>query len=560
MAMLLVVQPMYSSSQGCSSASGANYKGILVPTSSFQSVTSVSAGDYWKFDGSSCNKYVFSFCPADGGVVSWNTEMTVDDNTGAANTGGYNDDYCSVKSYLEWMPSANSTYRIFITKTGCSNSSASTGTLMYKMIPQNTITSEYALVGTATAPSGCATLTADATGNIGCAWDVNSTLDFNSAFSYDFTVNLGSSDDGADGLAFVMQHDPLGLCACGSSGGGMGAGGITNSVIVELDTYLNYEDRDDGLPGVVCSGGSTPDHIDLWLNGNVNPTGVCGSTAGARIIPSAVALMNGASAYNIENGLDHTLRISWVPSGATGTLTVSVMNSSATTTYATFSYAFNPLTVFGTQTPYFGFTASTGALSNLQSACLSPLLLPVDLASFTADCTNENEVVLQWQTLSEINNEYFIIERSEDGIHFLEVMKLPGAGTSATVQHYNWTDNNPVPGRAYYRLVQLAANGSKIYSPAVSTSCEQTAASSMIAYTDGNGYLMINMQGQPVTEGTVRLIDINGKVLISQSFNNNGATDETPIRINTGKLPAGIYLVALTGNREFYAHPVQVIY
>ncbi|MEP7128807.1 MAG: hypothetical protein ABI729_08065, partial [Chitinophagales bacterium] len=534
--------PFHVVAQGCSSASGALYKGILVPTTAFQSVTGANAGDYWKFDGAPCNKYVFSFCPTDGGTVSWNTELTIDDNTGAANTGGYNDDYCAVKSYLEWTPTSNSTYRIFITKTGCSNVSASSGTLVYKVIPQNTVTSEYALVGTAVAPSGCVTLTANAVNNIGCAWDVNSTLDFNAAFSYDFTVNLGSVDGGADGISFVMQNDPLGLCACGTSGGGMGAAGITKSVIIEMDTYLNYEDRDDGMAGVACSGGAEPDHIDLWLNGNVNPTGVCGSTVGARIIPAAVPLMNGASLYNIENGLDHLLRISWIPSGVSGTLTASVMNAGGTITYGTFSYAFNPTTVFGTQTPYYGFTASTGALTNQQSACLSTLLLPVEIASFTASCNQGTSVMLQWKTLSEINNEYFSIERSEDGIQFAEIMKLEGAGTSTFAHQYSWTDLHPVPGTAYYRLVQHAGNNGKTYSPAISVSCEKTIQPSLTAYEDGNGYLNISLDGPAISEGTLQVVDVNGKVLVTLPFEKLQEDEHAAVNFYTGKLPSGIYV------------------
>ncbi|MBK9730987.1 MAG: hypothetical protein IPO83_06840 [Chitinophagaceae bacterium] len=546
--------------QGCSSASGAVYKGILVPTTTFQSVAGANAGDYWKFDGASCNKYVFSFCPGDGGTVSWNTELTIDDNAGAANTGGYNDDYCSVKSYLEWTPTSNSTYRIYITKTGCSNISASSGTLVYKVIPQNTVTSEYALVGTAVAPSGCATLTANAVNNIGCAWDVNSNLDFSAAFSYDFTVNLGSVDGGADGISFVMQNDPLGLCACGTSGGGMGAAGITKSVIIEMDTYLNYEDRDDGMAGVACSGGAEPDHIDLWLNGNVNPTGVCGSIAGARIIPAAVPLMNGASLYNIENGLDHTLRISWIPSGVSGTLTASLLNAGATITYGTFSYAFNPTTVFGTQTPYYGFTASTGALTNQQSACLSTLLLPVEIASFTASCNQGTSVVLQWKTLSEINNQYFSIERSEDGIQFAEVMKLEGAGTSMASHEYSWTDLHHIPGTAYYRLVQNAGNNGKTYSPAISVTCENASQPSITAYEDGNGYLNISLDGPSISEGTVQVVDVNGRVLVTLPFDQLQEDEHVAVNFYTGKLPSGIYVVTLKNHAQFYCTRIAVFY
>lgn len=535
----------------CSSSSGATYKGTIIPTSSFQPIATVNAGEYWNFVATVCSTYVFSFCTADGGSALWNTEITINDNTGTSILGAYNNNSCSAQSYLEWTPSTNGTYRIYVTKFLCSNSSPSSGTLMYKVIPLATTTSEYTLVGSATAPSGCATLTQNAINNIGCAWDVNSTLDFNASFSYDFTINLGSSDGGADGLCFVMQNDPEGLCVCGGSGGGMGAAGITNSVIVEMDTYLNYEDRDDGITGVSCSGGAEPDHIDLWLNGNVNPTGICGSSAGARIIPSAVPLMNGASTYNIENGIDHTLRISWIPAGATGTLTVSVMNSSASTTYATFSYTFNPSTVFGTLTPYFGFTASTGALSNQQSACLSPVLLPIELGSFTATCLEGKEVLVEWKTISELNNAFFSIERSEDGIHFSEMMRLPGAGTSTIENQYGWSDVHPVQGLAYYRLMHTAYNGNKVYSPAISVTCTKTLEPFLSAYTGDNGYLNIVAEGINTEGGLIQLIDISGRIRAALTFEPQ-AEQHPSASLYTGNIPRGIYLVTLNTTSHFY--------
>ncbi|MBK6484856.1 MAG: hypothetical protein IPG01_17420 [Chitinophagaceae bacterium] len=541
----------------CNSVSGATLKGTIIPTSTYQSIAVVNAGEYWNFTASTCNKYVFSFCPADGGSVSWDTQFTIDDNTGVAVAGAYNDDNCGNQSYLEWAPVANGTYRIYVTRYSCQNIGPSSGTLVYKVIPLNTATSEYSLVGDASAPSGCASLTADATNNIGCAWDVNSTFDFSTSFSYDFTVNLGSDDNGADGICFVMQNDPQGLCTCGGSGGGMGAAGILKSVIVELDTYLNYEDRDDGIANVLCSGGPNPDHIDLWLNGNVNPSGTCGSSPGARIIPAGVALMNGASAYNIENGMDHTLRISWIPSGATGTLTVSVLDNSGLITYATFSYAFNPTTIFGTTTPYFGFTASTGALSNQQSACLSPMLLPVELASFTATCQQTGDVLVKWKTVSELNNDHFIIERSVDGSHYSEIMTLPGAGTSAAIHEYSWTDKEIIPGTVYYRIADHAINGSKVYSPAVSVSCEKVMDPVLSAYADGNGYLNISLDGTGELAGTLRVIDISGKILVSLPVNSQ-LTTQQKLQVYTGNLPEGVYLVSLNNRAIYYCTKLAI--
>jgi hypothetical protein len=215
----------------------------------------------------------------------------------------------------------------------------------------------------------CVQLTVNSAGQTGFAWDVNSTLDF----TYDFTVTLGSNDGGADGVAFVIQNDPAGTCACGNNGGDFASGGITNSLIVEIDTYLNTEDRDDGVlmsaQGVTCAAGPNPDHLDIWLNGNVNPGGAC-PNAGyptQRAIPDAVPLMDGGALYNVENGNDHILRVSW-NSGA-GTFTAILMNLALTQTYGTVSIAapdFDPMTVFGTTTPFFGFTAATGGLSNQQ--------------------------------------------------------------------------------------------------------------------------------------------------------------------------------------------------
>lgn len=541
----------------CSSASGATFMGTIIPAATFQSITGVNAGEYWNFAASPCTTYVFSFCTTDGGSASWDSQFTINQNTGAIITGAYADDDCGNQSYLEWTCTSAGTYRIFISRYNCLNSSPSSGTLVYKAVPVSTITSEYSLLGSATAPSGCAALTADQANNIGCAWDVNSTLDFNSAFSYDFTVNLGSSDGGADGICFVMQNDPLALCACGGSGGGMGATGITNSVIIELDTYLNYEDRDDGISGVQCSGGPNPDHIDLWLNGNVNPSGTCGSSPGARIIPSAVALMNGASMYNIENGADHILRISWIPSGATGTLTVSVLDNSGAVTYGTFSYSFNPSSVFGTTTPFFGFTASTGALSNQQSGCLSPMLLPVELASFTATCEESKSVLVQWETWSEFNNEYFSVERSSDGIQFTEVYRMPGAGTASSGEKYSWMDTNPLSGIAYYRLSDHAYNGNKTYSPAVSVSCPSLSSQTLSAFSDGQGNLLASMSGAGLADGLLRVISMNGSLVFSQQI----AADQSMHASSgffSGPLPEGIYLVTLNCRSGYYCTRLTV--
>ncbi|MCB9361411.1 MAG: T9SS type A sorting domain-containing protein [Flavobacteriales bacterium] len=316
--------------------------------------------------------------------------------------------------------------------------------------------------------TGCAQLTSATNNQLGSIWDADDKFDFTSDWTYDFTVNLGSSDAGADGICFVIQNDPAGLNASGTSGGAMGSGGILNSLIVEIDTYLNTEDRNDGLTGVTCGGGPDPDHLDIWLNGSVNP-GDCSS--GARVILNAVELINGASLYNIENGLDHIFRVSYV--AATQTFTATVLNAAATITYGTVSYSpLDPMVVFGSNAPYFGFTGSTGGLNNQQSACLAAsLVLPITLTQFNVTC-KDGQPFLSWNTSSEINNDYFTIERSNDAINFIEVDKIVGAGNSNVSVDYNWQDDGSLMGINYYRLKQTDFDGKYSYSEMGVSNCK----------------------------------------------------------------------------------------
>jgi hypothetical protein len=84
--------------------------------------------------------------------------------------------------------------------------------------------------------------------------------------------------------------------------------------------------------------------------------------------------------------------------------------------------------------------------------------LPVKLISFTA-ALNNKVVEINWSTASEINNNYFTIERSDDGKNFLPLTTVRGAGNSQAMLNYNAMDAQPLPGTSYYRLKQTDFNG-----------------------------------------------------------------------------------------------------
>lgn len=80
--------------------------------------------------------------------------------------------------------------------------------------------------------------------------------------------------------------------------------------------------------------------------------------------------------------------------------------------------------------------------------------LPVTFASFTGRQVG-SDIVLEWTTLSERNNDYFEIERSIDGITYVTIGFVNGAGNSNERVDYTFSDNTPEQGKIYYRLSQV---------------------------------------------------------------------------------------------------------
>lgn len=97
--------------------------------------------------------------------------------------------------------------------------------------------------------------------------------------------------------------------------------------------------------------------------------------------------------------------------------------------------------------------------------------LPVELLYFKAEQFN-NLVFLSWETITEINNDYFIIERSIDGINWTEISIIQGAGNSAASISYSTIDYEGCSGNCYYRLTQVDFNNKREIYKAVIVSAE----------------------------------------------------------------------------------------
>ena len=90
-------------------------------------------------------------------------------------------------------------------------------------------------------------------------------------------------------------------------------------------------------------------------------------------------------------------------------------------------------------------------------------LLPVELKHFNATL-QDGTVVLNWSTITELNNDYFTIDHSIDGENWENIATVNGAGTTQESQTYQVYDMNPTPDVNYYRLTQTDTDGKeKVY-------------------------------------------------------------------------------------------------
>jgi hypothetical protein len=84
--------------------------------------------------------------------------------------------------------------------------------------------------------------------------------------------------------------------------------------------------------------------------------------------------------------------------------------------------------------------------------------LPIELVSFEAS-TSENSVVLHWATAFEQDVSEFVIEKSIDGMDFMDMISIKSKGNSKVRQDYEVRDENPFIGNTYYRLKEIDING-----------------------------------------------------------------------------------------------------
>lgn len=112
-------------------------------------------------------------------------------------------------------------------------------------------------------------------------------------------------------------------------------------------------------------------------------------------------------------------------------------------------------------------TLTSAGLDDMFLTKITPVIVPVELVSFTISVNNNNIVSLNWKTATELNNSGFEIQRSIDGVTYNRIGFVNGSGTTTQANSYSFIDNSPSNSKNYYRLKQIDFDGTFEYSQIV---------------------------------------------------------------------------------------------
>lgn len=183
--------------------------------------------------------------------------------------------------------------------------------------------------------------------------------------------------------------------------------------------------------------------------------------------------------------------------------------------------------------------------------------LPIELVRFVGECAG-GKIEISWTTWTETNNDFFTLERSNNGVDFEVVDVIAGAGNSNQPIGYSVTDEQPYGGISYYRLKDTDTGGKSSYSEIIAVSCG----------TDGNDFNFVNAYDVDQTDivveftaaenedFTIMLYDASGKRVLD--FGGVAIDGMNKVQLPAGELANGIYIINLSNAQRKFSKRVML--
>lgn len=195
-----------------------------------------------------------------------------------------------------------------------------------------------------------------------------------------------------------------------------------------------------------------------------------------------------------------------------------------------------------------GVQSGVGSVAAMNLTAFSPHVismtskpLPVDFLRFDASA-NTGKVYLNWLIEDNQTTDYFLIERSQDGVSYSTIARVNASGAA-----YQFIDKKPYEGISYYRINQYDKEGEFEYSPIRSVNNNITNASLLVVPNPANGKnIRLQLKGIPHNEACKVLIyNMQGSIVYRQTVNISSEISQLIQVQPKTTLPYGMYHVEI---------------
>lgn len=183
--------------------------------------------------------------------------------------------------------------------------------------------------------------------------------------------------------------------------------------------------------------------------------------------------------------------------------------------------------------------------------------LPITLVSFNAVWDNNEQSVARvfWSTASELDNDYFQVQRSKDGFNWFNIEKVEGAGTSINTLNYEIFDNRPLNGISYYRLKQVDFDGTESYSNIVALNKDQMNPAIAVYPNPASNIFHMYFSGFETEVVHINILDNSGRVVYQLNpniLNNPGQV------VDVRNFQSGVYFIHVTSETENFVEKIVI--
>ena len=170
--------------------------------------------------------------------------------------------------------------------------------------------------------------------------------------------------------------------------------------------------------------------------------------------------------------------------------------------------------------------------------------LPVTLLDF-AVTENKGKNLLQWKTATEVNSNYFTVERSSNGTDYSAIGTVQASGFSTTEANYNFTDASPLDGVNYYRLIITDKDNSSAYSKVISIAGKKNQSLNIVTaqLSSGKNNVTLTVSTAQTQKANLVLFDRQGRSVLNETILLQKGINT--IDKKTAALSRGIYYIKL---------------